>query len=46
MTDALLDALLIAVPLAGIIGCWIMGIRREESDKAAERGRRNMGRSQ
>jgi hypothetical protein len=45
MTAGWLDALLIAVPLAGIIGCWWVSVRREESDKAAERGRRNFGRT-
>ncbi len=46
MSDDLQTFLLLALCLAGLLVSWISRIREEESDKAAERARRNMGRSE
>jgi Zn-dependent protease with chaperone function len=45
MSEGLQDALLLALCLAGLLASWISRIREEEQDKAAERGKRNFGRS-
>lgn len=45
MTESLTDLLLLLLCLAALIVSWVQRIREEEQDKAAERGKRNMGRS-
>ena len=37
MSELTLDLILVAVALAGIIGCWIVRLRQEAMDDAAER---------
>lgn len=45
MTETLTDLLLLALCLARLFGIWRARIIEEEQDKAAERGKRNLGRT-